>query len=120
MAAAWGCATSGGGGGASKKLPNGLNRASAGLRELFADGSVKGKSVIEVRATLTENGFSQTISQNGKGYLFTNGTGEAVRLMSKGGSWEIRIMNADGNYLDEFGNVAQDRSGSHGILLFSK
>ena len=76
--------------------------------------------MIEVRTILTENGFVQTISRNGKGYLFTNGAGETVRLMSKGGSWEIRIMNSDGSNLDEFGNVAQGRSDSHGILLFSK
>ena len=51
-----GCATGGGGSGGStsNKLPNGLRRASAGLRELFSAGSVRGKSVIQVCTILTE------------------------------------------------------------------
>lgn len=40
--------------------------------------------------------------------------------MSRGGQWDIRVQKADGNWLDEFGNVAKDRAGSHGIFVYSR
>lgn len=39
--------------------------------------------------------------------------------MSRGGGWDIRIKNAAGNYLDEFGNVATAGS-TQSIEVFSR
>jgi hypothetical protein len=52
-------------------------------------------------------GFKQGLSKNKSGYLLKNGAGEEVRIMKRGGGWDIRVRNASGNYLDEFGDVAQ-------------
>jgi hypothetical protein len=45
--------------------------------------------------------------------------GEEVRVMSRGGGWDVRIKNASGNYLDEFGNVGLPAS-THGINVTSR
>jgi len=103
-------------------IPTGLKSASAGLQALFADGTVAGKSIIGIRDALTSNGFTQTINTGtkNKGYLFTNGIGEEVRVMFRNGGWDVRIRNMTGNYLDAFGNVSQGAAASHGINVFSK
>jgi len=102
-------ATGGTGGG------SGLRDASAGLRELFSGGSVRGKSIIEIREILTRNGFQQGRSESALGYLFRNAAGEEVRIMRRGGGWDIRIRNRYGNYLDEFGDVPTGPGPAHGI-----
>jgi hypothetical protein len=66
------------------------------------------ESVIGVRATLRANGFIMKLSENKKGYLFTNGTGEEVRLMRGAKGWYMRAKNAGNNYLDAQGNPASD------------
>jgi RHS repeat-associated protein len=98
----------------------GLKYASPALRELFANGSLRGASIIGIRSTLLEGGFAQAISENRGGYLFINEAGDEVRLMRRAGGWDARVMNKFGNNLDEFGNVARDPSSSHGISVFSK
>ena len=40
--------------------------------------------------------------------------------MSRGGQWDIRIRNADGNYLDEFGNVPTSGTPAHEFLVYSR
>ena len=105
--------------GAGPVIGTGLRAASPALRALFAEGSLSGASIIGIRSTLLEGGFTQSVTRNGAGYLFRNNAGEEVRIMSRAGGWDARIMNKFGNYLDEFGNVA-DRMKSHGISIFSK
>ncbi len=95
-----------------------LRNLGAGLRALFKNG-VSGNSIINIRSTLLNNGFTQTITNNGSGYLFTNSLGEQVRIMSRAGTWDVRIMNQFGNYLDELGNIAAP-SKTHGIIVFPK
>jgi hypothetical protein len=54
------------------------------------------------------------------GYLFRNGSGEEVRIMNRNGGWDVRIKNAGGQYLDEFGNAPQGKgakSAAHGISV---
>ena len=75
--------------------------------------------IINIRNILRQNGFTQTITRNGSGYLFRNAAGEEVRVMSRGGGWDVRIKNANGNYLDEFGNVGLPAS-THGINVTSR
>jgi hypothetical protein len=94
-----------------------LTKMSPGLQNLFKEG-VKGNSIINVRRTLLNNGFTQTITKNKSGYLFTNKAGEQVRIMLRNGGWDARIMNQYGNYLDDIGRVASPAS-SHGITVFS-
>jgi len=89
------------------------------LRGLFAEGSVAGKSIIGIRSQLIEGGFTQTLSEKGLGYLFRNSAGEEVRMMSRGGGWDLRVRNAAGNYLDELGNAASPAM-THGIRIFSR
>jgi RHS repeat-associated protein len=101
------------------RIPTGLKNASQGLQLLFSGGSIKGKSIIDIRTQLVKNGFKQTVTRNGQGYLFRNSTGEAVRVMSRDGKWDIRVQNQFGNYLDEFGNVGSPAS-THNIEVFSK
>ncbi|MBG0568525.1 hypothetical protein [Actinoplanes aureus] len=84
----------------------GLNNASAGLRGIFSDGGVRGRSIIDIRSQLLDDGFEQVLANNGRGYLFRNSAGEEVRIMRREGGWDIRVRNSHGNYLDEFGNVA--------------
>lgn len=94
------------GGGA---VGRGLNKASSGLRPLFAEGGgLADETIIGIRATLRENGFAMRLSDNKKGYLFTNGTGEEVRLMRDANGWYMRAKNAGNNYLDALGNPASD------------
>jgi hypothetical protein len=101
-------------------VPTGLRHASAGLRALFADGSVAGRSIIGVRDTLTRHGFSrQVLSNNKKGYRFLGPADEEVRVMRRGGGWDIRIQNSKGNQLDEYGNAGTQQT-SHGIPLRSR
>jgi hypothetical protein len=97
----------------------GLRGASSGLQSLFADGSVRGRSIIGIRSALLDDGFTQGLTNNKSVYLFTNATGEQVRIMSRNGGWDLRIRNQYGNYLDEFGNVTTPAS-SHGIEIYSK
>ncbi|MBO4274627.1 Hint domain-containing protein [Microbispora triticiradicis] len=85
---------------------NGLRGASRGLKGLFDGGTVRGKSINQLRAGLLKDGFRQTLTRNKKGYLFTNDAGEQVRIMRRNGGWDMRIQNKGGNYLDEYGNVA--------------
>jgi hypothetical protein len=94
--------------------PNGLKNASPGLQDLFNNGSIRGKTIIQIRATLVSNGFTQTIANNGAGYLFNGPNGEQVRVMRRNGGWDIRVKNQYGNYLDDSGNVT-DPAGAHGI-----
>jgi hypothetical protein len=75
-----------------------------GLQQLFAGGSIRNMPIMNIRNILPQNGFTQTITRNGSGYLFRNAAREEVRVMSRGG-WDVGIKNASGNYLDEFGNV---------------
>lgn len=90
------------GGGAIGK---GLKGASTGLKALFAEGGgLADESIIGMRAALKENGFTMSLAQNKKGYLFTNGTGEEVRLMRGADGWYMRAKNASKNYLDGLGN----------------
>ena len=98
---------------------SGLRGASAGLQELFASGSIRNRPMIYIRNILRQNGFTQTISRNGQGYLFTNAAGEEVRIMSRNGRWDIRVRNAFGNYLDEYGNVGPP-STTHNITVLSR
>jgi RHS repeat-associated protein len=94
------------GGGAAGR---GLTRASSGLRALFAEGGgLADESIIGIRATLRENGFIMKLSENKKGYLFTNGTGEEVRVMPGANGWYMRVKNAFNNYLDAVANPASD------------
>ncbi|WP_460889316.1 polymorphic toxin-type HINT domain-containing protein [Promicromonospora xylanilytica] len=88
------------------KLPKGIQKASKGMKDLFADGSVRGKPIISIRDTLKRDGFTQELAKNKKGYLFRNSSGEKVRVMRRNGAWDIRARNGFGNYRDEFGNVA--------------
>jgi RHS repeat-associated protein len=97
---------------------SGLNNASQGLRQLFADGSIRNRTIIGIRETLLDNGFSQGLTNNRQGYLFTNGTGEHVRVMHRSGGWDVRVMNSAGNYLDDVGNVGSN-SATHGIPVRS-
>ncbi len=99
--------------------PTGLRGASDGLTSVFGGGSVRGRSIADIRSGLFDDGFTQGLANNKKGYLFTNSAGEQVRIMSRGGGWDIRIRNAAGNYLDEFGNVAAPGS-THSIEVFSR
>jgi hypothetical protein len=61
------------------------------------------ETVIGVRASLRESGFTMRLSDNKKGYLFTNAAGEEVRLMQNGNGWYMRVRNSAGNYLDAMG-----------------
>jgi len=115
----------GGGGGSGSwwwyrgKIPTGLLNASHGLQSVFRFGSIRGRSIIGIRADLLRNGFRQSLARNKKGYLLTRGR-EEVRIMRvpKRG-WQVRIRNRAGNNLDEFGNVARP-SDTHGIFVHSK
>jgi hypothetical protein len=108
-----------GSGSSTPARATGLRGASSGLQVLFSQGSLRGSSILDIRSTLTRQGFKQTLTRNKEGYLFQNAAGEQVRIMHRGGSWDIRVRNRYGNYLDEFGNVA-DASLTHGIEVFSK
>jgi hypothetical protein len=102
------------------KCPTGLNNASDGLKGLFEGGSVRGKPIAEIRAGLLKNGFTQTLSNNKKGYLFRkNGSQEEVRIMRRNGGWDIRMRNNAGNNLDEFGNDGLPNV-THGIQVTSR
>ena len=95
----------------------GFAKMSPGLQALIREG-VKGNSIINIRNTLLNSGFTQTLSNNKSGYLFINKAGEQVRIMSRrNGGWDVRIMNQYGNYLDDIGRVALPGS-SHGITVF--
>lgn len=100
-------------------LPTGLRSASPGLRALFGGGSIRNSSIINIRNTLLKNGFRMTHSDRGSGYLFRNAAGEEVRIMRRGGGWDVRIKNSSGNYLDEFGNVASPAQ-THNIHVHPK
>ena len=93
-----------------------ISKLSPGLKALFKEG-VKGNSIINIRNTLLNNGFTQTLTNNKSGYLFINKAGEQVRIMFRNGGWDARIMNQYGNYLDDIGRVATPGS-SHGIIVF--
>jgi RHS repeat-associated protein len=100
-------------------IASGLRTATPELAELFASGTIRNMPIISIRNTLRQGGFTQTVTRNGSGYLFRNAAGEEVRIMSRGGGWDVRIMNSNGNYLDEFGNVGTPAS-SHGISVRSQ
>lgn len=51
--------------------------------------------------------------------MFDGPAGEQVRIMRRGGAWDIRVQNRFGNYLDEYGNVGSP-SGTHGITIESR
>ena len=101
----------------------GLRDASKGLKALFADGTVRGRSIIGIRSTLRAHGFTQTKAR-GFGYLFEyrhpSGSLEQVRIMRRQGAWDMRLRNQYGNYLDEFGHVPQGPSTAHNIPVYSK
>jgi RHS repeat-associated protein len=95
-----------GGGSIGRGLTKG---ASAGLKALFAEsGGLADETIIGIRAALKEDGFIMRLSENKKGYLFTNGSGEEVRLMRGDNGWYMRARNASRNYLDALGNPASD------------
>lgn len=94
---------------------SGLNNASTAFKNIFKNGLSR-KSIIDIRSTLINGGFKQSLTINKKGYLFSNTTGEQVRIMRRGGGWEARVMNRYGNYLDDIGNVAGPQS-THGISI---
>ncbi|MEM1057285.1 MAG: RHS repeat-associated core domain-containing protein [Bacteroidota bacterium] len=99
--------------------PTGLRSASVGLRLLFSAGSVRGRSIVGIRSTLTSNGFVQ-VKAKGNGYLLRHPvTREEVRMMSRNGGWDIRVRNRYGNYLDEAGNVAGPAS-THRINIINQ
>jgi RHS repeat-associated protein len=100
-------------------IASGLRAATPELAELFASGTIRNMPIISIRNTLREGGFTQTVTRNGSGYLFRNAAGEEVRIMSRGGGWDVRIRNSSGNYLDEFGNVGSPAS-THGITVRSQ
>jgi len=86
-------------------IGRGLKGASAGLTALFAEGGgLADESVVGIRAMLKEHGFVMTLAENKGGYLFTNGSGEEVRLMRETNGWYMRAKNASDNYLDAMGN----------------
>ncbi|RMI42780.1 hypothetical protein EBN88_08615 [Streptomyces triticirhizae] len=99
--------------------PTGLKNASAGLKNIFSNGSVRSRPIIEIRAALLDDGFVRQLAKNKKGYLYTNPAGEQVRIMRRNGNWDIRIQNSAGNNLDEFGNVAPPAQ-THGINVYSR
>jgi RHS repeat-associated protein len=99
--------------------PAGLKNASQGLKSLFSDGSISGRSIIGIRSELLDDGFTQELAANRSGYLFENSLGEQVRIMYRNGGWDIRIRNRYGNYLDQSGNVAPPAQ-AHGIPVYSK
>ncbi len=103
------------------KLPGGLNNASTGLKELFSEGSLKGRSIIGIRQTLMKNGFKMSKADT-NGYIFRmpGKSVEHVRIMSRAGGWDVRVQNEGGGWLDEVGNQVTGRSASHGINVFSK
>jgi hypothetical protein len=101
------------------KIPKGIKNASKGMKDLFADGSIRGKPIISIRDTLKRDGFTQELAKNKKGYLFRNSNGEEVRVMRRDGAWDVRARNGFGNYLDEFGNVASPGQ-THQIGVVSK
>ncbi|MFD0857228.1 RHS repeat-associated core domain-containing protein [Actinomadura adrarensis] len=103
----------------NSQCPTGLKHASTGLKSIFDGGSVRGKSIIGIRSKLIGDGFTQTLSDNKKGYLFRNSSGEEVRIMRRNGEWHIRMRNQHGNYLDEFGDVANPNQ-THGIRVYSR
>jgi hypothetical protein len=100
--------------------PTGLKDASSGLRGAFDGGNIRDHSITGLRSALTENGFSrQRLTTNRGGYRFDGPDGEQVRIMRRGGGWDVRVQNRYGNYLDEFGNVASPQN-AHGITLRAK
>ena len=101
------------------RAPSGLRGASQGLSSVFEAGTARGRSIIDIRAGLLDDGFTQTLTNNRSGYLFRNSLGEEVRIMSRNGGWDIRIQNQFGNYLDEFGNVANPAA-THDIPVHSR
>jgi hypothetical protein len=108
------------GSGAAQATPTGLRDASPGLRNAFDGGSIRDRSIIGVRSALTESGFArQQLTTNRSGYRFDGPGGEQVRIMRRGGGWEVRVQNRDGNYLDEWGTVASPQN-THGITLRSR
>lgn len=98
---------------------SGIKNLSSGLVKLFSNGSIRNKSIIDVRKTLLDNGFKQGVSENKKGYLFKNNIGEEVRIMYRNGKWDIRVKNKFNNYLDEFGSP-NNPDKTHNINLNSK
>jgi hypothetical protein len=100
-------------------LPSGLRNASTGLKDLFINESIRGSSIIDMRSTLLNNGFVQSLTRNRSGYLFKNILGEELRIMNRNGLWDVRLRNQFGNFLDEFGNVGEP-SLTHSIQVFSK
>jgi RHS repeat-associated protein len=100
-------------------VASGLRNASPGLKALYHGGSLQGRSIIDIRSTLTRNGFKQSVARNKEGYRFTNKAGEEVRVMRRDGGWDVRVQNRDGNYLDALGNVGSPAA-SHGIRVVSR
>ena len=70
-------------------LPKGIKGGSLGLIGLFSNTTVRGRTIIGIRQHLVRNGFVQKLARNKKGYIFTNGTGEEIRLMRRGSGWDI-------------------------------
>jgi hypothetical protein len=59
------------------------------------------------------------LTANKRGYLFRGPGGEQVRIMRRGGGWDVRVQNRYGNYLDRFGDVGTPQT-THGIPLRSR
>jgi RHS repeat-associated protein len=91
-----------------------LQNASEGLRALYAGGSVRGKSIIEIRSTLVKHGFKrQQPAEKGPGYLFQGPKGEQVRIMRRNQGWELRVQLRGRNYLDDVGQDPHSRGPTH-------
>jgi RHS repeat-associated protein len=105
--------------GTARLAKSGLSGASAALVSLFSTGSISGASIIGIRSTLLTGGFKMGLAENRAGYLFTHSSGEVVRIMRRGGGWDLRVQNAAGNYLDDMGSVASPAK-THSIRVLSK
>jgi RHS repeat-associated protein len=113
------------GNGGSSKVPGapprgGLQNASPALVALYGEGSLYGRSIIEIRRTLVDGGFArQALTQNRKGYLFMGPGGEEVRIMRRSGAWDVRVRNRYGQHLDARGYDPGTAAGSHNITVRS-
>ncbi|TYB56006.1 hypothetical protein FXF51_45130 [Nonomuraea sp. PA05] len=83
------------------RKPDLAKAAQAALAAQLAAGSV-----FLLASELLNDGFTQGLTKNKKGYLFRNAAGEEVRIMRRNGAWDIRIRN----YLAENGDVAPPNS----------
>jgi hypothetical protein len=48
------------------KIPTGLKNATNALKALFEGGTIRGKTIIEIRDILLRGGFTQGVTENGE------------------------------------------------------